>query len=370
MHNISKRQKVKQRLSLALWSSVLQIAVLVSLASAGMTGTSKGKLANLNISMILVNRSDGSSRLIKREVIELIAQKATLGNGESVEGLLTSNGILPDGESLGLVYILNPKLDAKTVRSATELLLPKVKGGQELSTALGEGYLVALTLDKELKRQLLIKVKDLRSLIQRMLKLEFNRFETAESRDSVIECMHYVEESLGIMRIVIRERSRPLSSEMLRQVVCEIDVLALILNNLTKGQHKLSRTDAETIKQIAEDFKIRMKSFSEERGPGDLPSKWPEGLVSVRVRRSGNREEVHGLRIYYVPEALWNIRHKIESSFRKLSSPTEQSLPVATYFFWAGKPGDSTPLSDRKKESVRKSEMSEKIEVELVIIEE
>lgn len=370
MHRVNKRHRMNPQLLIALWSSVLQIAILVSQASAGITSASKDRLANLNISMILVRQSDRSSKLIKRDAIELIAHRASLRDNESVEVLLTSNGILPDGESLGLVYILNPKLDAKTVRSATELLLPKVKGGQELSTALEEGYLVALTLDRELKRQLLTKVKVLRSLVQRMVKLEFNHFETAESRDTVIECVRYVEESLGIMRIIIKERSRPLSSEMLRQTVCEIDVLALILNDLIKGQHKLSRTDAETIKLIAEDFRIRMKSFVEERGPGDLPSKWSEGLVSVRVRRSGNRGEVHGLRIYYVPEALWNYRHKIESSFRKLSSPTEQSLPVATYFFWAGKPGDSTPLSDRKKESVREQEMSKKIELELVIIEE
>ncbi len=71
-----------------------------------------------------------------------------------------------------------------------------------------------------------------------------------------------------------------------------------------------------------------------------------------------------------MPQALWKYRHKYESSFGKLSSPTERSLPEATYFFWAGRPGDSTPLSDRKKESVRKSEMSKKIEVELVIIRE
>ena len=365
MPGTRRRSRMNLQLSLVMWSGVLQVAILALLAPAGATNAPQGELANLNISLTLVRSSDGSSKPIKGDAIALIAQRVPRREGDSIEGLLTSHGVLPDGESLGAVYAINPQLDAKAVMSAVELVLPKATGGTELSRALEEGYLVALTLDTELKRQLLMKVKVLTPLAQRMATLEPHRFEIAKDRDTTVEAVRYVAESLRAMAVVIRERNRPLSSEMLRQVICEADVLGSLLNNIDTRK-KLSRADAETVVQIMDDFKVRMNGLNEERGPGDLPPKWPEGLVSVRIQGSGNREEVHGLRVYYVPQALWKYRHKYESCFDKLSSPTEQSLPEATYSFWAGKPGDSTPLSDIMNRAVRQNETCKKIEVQIV----
>jgi len=74
--------------------------------------------------------------------------------------VLRQNGIRADGESLAVLYSLNPGFAGKPIKTASPLVVPKATGGAELSEALKEGYLVALTLDEELKSEFLKVLRD------------------------------------------------------------------------------------------------------------------------------------------------------------------------------------------------------------------
>ena len=126
------------------------------------------ELADLDISMVLINQSDGTLRKLEEKNLELTSKKVALKKDVSIEEMLRSNGIYADAESIGVVYRLNPKADVESLSSSSELIIPKAKGGKEFSDALKMGYLVALTVDKDHKQYFLKLLKKLEVLVEQV----------------------------------------------------------------------------------------------------------------------------------------------------------------------------------------------------------
>lgn len=320
----------------------------------------------LDASIVLIRPIDGSSITLKEEEMGLATEKVVVKDGDSVENLLISNGIYADAESIGVVYDLNPNLDAKSIRSTSELILPKVTGGKELLHAFDDGYMAFLTPDKEMKKHFFNNSKSLEGLTENISVLGLHLFENAEYKEKFTKSVAYTIESLDTIGTVIKTRGRHFSSEVLRQINSETKLLSTILDRAILEDRKLSETDWERIKLIEEDMQIKMRAFDEKMGPGELPPRWREAIVVVRTLNVYTGNEVHNLRVYYVPVALYGIGE--EDTFDQVTSPTEERmLPEANYRIWAGNPGDTAPLSDIKKLKVRKTSKEKKILVELTI---
>lgn len=346
---------------------LLHIVVVICLFYPSLSSGQETGLSSLNIAMTLINQREGSSKILPQGSVELAAQKVTLKEGDSLETLLFSKGIFADGESIGVVYRLNPALDAKAIKSGAEIMVPFVKDKKQFAGEFDKGGLVALTLDKEKKQEFIKVLKELDAAMTSVAKLQPQQFDSVAEKDTFLKTTKSIVDKMESFKVVIKERTRPLSSETLQQMTSEAKQMNAILNDIIKNNKKVSKNDLETALLISKDMDIKMKSLAEQKGLGELPSRWPDVLVTVKTIDVQKNQEINNMRVYYVPQALWNYRASEAKSFDRLTSPADRALPEADYYIWAGKLDDSTPLTERKTLEVRKVTGKEKIELDLAV---
>jgi hypothetical protein len=319
-----------------------------------------------DVHMFLLREGDGASLPLEGANVELTAQKVVIKPKDRIEDLLRAKGIYPDAEAFGAIYALNPSLDASSPHPGLELLMPHLVVDESVQEAFDERYLVALTLDVGLKRGILTKAETLSGLAHDFGALVPRRFEDGAARSEILST---VDDSVDFMRslsIIIRERSRPLSYEMLWQTNREAQLLASILADVLAGDRAVTRYNKERIDLIAENMQIRFANLKGIRGPGEPPQRFPQVNVIVKTLDIHGRSEVHGLRVFYVPRALFGMEGT-EKPFLKVSSPTKTWLPVANYRLWVGTPDDSKPISDILDMQVRKQPEGDSMLVELIV---
>jgi hypothetical protein len=297
----------------------------------------------------------------------LVVQKTVVKPGTNIKQLLKGNGIYPDADAFGLIYDLNPKLERlDPIAPGTELLLPKVQSSGP-APALPAGFLIALTVDKGLKDELLTKLDALNNVAAKATRFTDARFNDEEDRRTVLASIATLNQSLEVLANVIAGKARPVSSEMLNQIKAEVEMLQPTLDGLARSEQKLSDSDREVIKLVADDLQIKQKTFGEVRADGQPPTRWSEVQVVVRTLKTDDGSAVANLTIYYVPEALFG-KGNFQRSFNRLSSPTDQTLPEANYRIWATRAGDTRPVTEVKRIEVRKRSASEPLTVELPVI--
>ncbi|MCX5893604.1 MAG: hypothetical protein NTW80_11660 [Deltaproteobacteria bacterium] len=347
---------------------LFQVVLLLSLLYPALGSGQETGIAALNISLALINQRDGSSRGLPEGSVELASQKVTLKEGESLEKLLASNGIFADGESIGMVYQLNPTLDAKAIKPGAEIMVPFVKDKKQLSGEFAKGGLVAVTLDKAKKQEFIKLLKELEVAATGLSDLKVQQFDSPEEMAKFSKTTKSVVDKMAGFKVVIKERTRPLNSEMLQQMIGEAKQMTSILNKIIKVDQKVSKDDLQTVELTAKDMDIRMQSLAEKKGLGGLPLRFPELLVTVKTIDVEKGKEISNLRVYYVPQALWNDRdNQYKRSFDRLTSPADRVLPEADYFIWAANPHNGTPLTEKMALEVRKTTGREKIELDLAI---
>ena len=363
MNKQKAQAKMKRRLISLLLSVVFPVAILVVLTPAVLTSAEEQAAPLRGVSMILVRQRDGSREQIAN--IQLSSRKVAVRQGETIEQLLESNGIYADGESLAVLYTLNPGREFASIEAGAEVIIPIVQGGRELSVALEKGYLVALILDKELKKKILKQIKELTDLSASVSDFGPQRFENPKRQNQILDSLQHIVYSLEVFRTVIRQRNRPINAEVLRQLKGETEVLNSLLHGIIETKRQITNSDEETLILVAENMDVRMGVLDEQKGtPGDLPSRWPQVRVVVNALSTKFGHEAHNFRVYYVPQALASFGMGYVESFDKLTSPSsEGNLPPANYLIWAGIPGDPEPVSDVKKLRARGNEKS----VELII---
>ena len=350
------------------FACLIYVGIIIMLLYPTTSLGQETSLAALNISMTLINVKDKSSIKLTSEDVELTTTKTIVKENEDVQQLLTSNGIYADGESIGILYRLNPTMDPKLNNKGAEIVVPTIKTMKPITGYSRDKYLLALTLDRKMKQDLLDGIRRLDVAAAAISGLGTEPFGSTAIRDSFTVLTRTILESMETFKVLIRERTRPLSLELIRQMNDEAEQVISMLDTIThKKGYRLTENDIGSARLIAKNMTVRMKSLDETKGSGGIPSRWPEVRVSIRVVNTVDGKEVKNLRVYYVGQGLWNTRSKYERSFDKLSSPSERDLPEADYYIWAGKPQDSTPLSDRKSLEIRRKTENERVELDLTI---
>ena len=279
--------------------------------------------------------------------------------------ILTENGIYADGESLGLMYDINPQLKTAHVPSGSTLRIPVVKGA-EWNQLRDAGFLVTITRDAELKQTLLRESERLRYLSGKFRASSSLQKLDNRARSKVAKSLTATVRSVETFGTVIEQRNRPIPTAVLSQVKGEVDSLNGILAREMNSNSPLVSADIDAVDTIADSMRVRVHTLLEERGAGELPKRWPEVWVRVKTRYARNGRDASSYRVYYAPQALYRRSEYIES-FDKLTTPSDGSVPPANYMIWVGVPGNPRPVSDLKKLRAREGSQENPVVVDLVI---
>ena len=348
-----------------LVSAFLQAAIIAAVANP--EASLAQEVWQEDVEMFLVRASDGALRSLEDEDVTLTLHDTIVEPGDRIENLLTQRGIYADAEGFGAVYQLNPDVYPELLETGTELTLPVVQGGESLQSAFDEGYLVALTLHVGLKQRILDQVEQLSSQAPDLLGLDAQRFEEETERSTMLSAADRSIDLLKAIGTIIKERSRPLDPDMLAQISSEAEVLHSMLSELLSDDRMVTPADGAIVEAISKNMEVRSRHFVGARGPGGPPARYPRGTVTVKAL--SDSVEVHQLRVYYVPLALLGMSNYV-MAFPTLTSPTQHTLPEADYYFWLGRPGDPTPLSEVFPKEVRRRSSDTADILELPIISE
>jgi len=348
---------------LDLMKFVLIFTVIISIYSVTNTIAGTG-IEGLDISTMLINQKDHSKINATDINIELTTKRIVFKETDTIDKILISNGIYPNGESLGILYRINADIDEKVIKTNTLLTIPAIVKPRE-------NCLVVLTLDKGIKQDFLKTLKLLDKHVEQISNVQIGQFGSITEKEQFTQSIKSITKSMDFFGEAINRQTRPLSSEMLRQMNDEAKLMNLVLNNTVNNKQGFGASDMEAVDLVLKNMNIRMQSLNEKKGPGGLHSRWPEVRVTVKTIDTNRGMEVHNLQIYYVPKALWPYRKDCEKSFDKVTSPSDRDLPEADYYIWAGKKSDPTKesilLTDRADLEVRKKTQQQNIEKDLVI---
>jgi len=260
----------------SLFSSVNKplyiVTIFLVLCPAASLGQERD-LRSLNITATLINpQADNSSVALAGREIKLTTLKMMWREGDSIQKLLTTNHVYADGESVGILYMLNPYLDSKSLIAGEEIVLLSVNNPEEFSREFDKGCLVLLALDDGLKKQLCSVSKDLSAFTAQTSGLNAQQFESPGEKDDFVRGVKSIIETMDTFAVVIQERARPLSSDMLGQMLNELEQAKAIIQNTIIGKKRLGRLDTQTFALIEKNMTRRQKILNEEKGIGEWPA--------------------------------------------------------------------------------------------------
>jgi len=327
------------------------LLALRCIAAAALPAGAQDTLDKLNLTITFVRLRDQTQKPIANDL--LTSSSAVVGPNDSISDLLRRNGIFPNTDAMAVVFSLNPNLTRLSPLPAKlTIKLPDLKKTEEVNSGLREGFLASLTVDQKLKDDLMATWKSLHGLVTQISAFGPERFTQAEDKEKVVTALENISESLHDITIVLRENSRPLSHEMLRQTYNEAVLLQSIVQEAVQSDQKLSAADQNRILLIGSDMELKMQNLDEARGPNNSPLRWRDTRVIVEVVQ--DQRPVPSWRVYYVPEALFG-RNDYVQQFSVLTSPAEDMLPEADYVMWASKEGVATMKTAQIKLQVRKN---------------
>lgn len=267
----------------------------------------------------------------------------TVRTGETIGKLLRQMGIHPDGEALSVVYALNPGLESLSpLAPGATIVLPAAK---ERGTS-GRPE-IRLSIAAATKKALLTVSQTLGPVAEKVSSLPANRFSGPENREEVVGSLDEVRGYLDELNRRVEEGARLFSPETLRQSLAEARLVQSLLEGFLRSGKALGDADRETIIAVSEDMNLKARSFDAVGAQGDLPRRWRDVRVVVRVQGEG------GLRVYYVPRLL--ARSKDAVSQIPITGPeVSVRLPEGDYLVWAGRERDTAPSTAQVPVQVRK----------------
>ena len=302
-----------------------------------------------DLTFSLMRQSDGLTRQLPDGAAKLGTAAVTVKAADTIAKLLRANGIFANGDSLAIVYQLNPAIKTLTpLPAGSTLTLPKVSGGATLRQALAKGELVVVSANDQLKRDVRTAATDLADTAVAVSRLAPDRFE-ASGRDATARSLNAIADRLDIIRKIIMNGNVSLDRPLLQQILEQADLVRTRMRAFPASAEKLSAADQQRIKLVEEDLELKAGIFEETRG-GEAAQKAALGVrVVVNTLKNGN--PVKNLRICYVPAALFD---KEPSTFGKVSSPADEMIPIGNYRIWADAactpaPADSATFQIRKE---------------------
>jgi len=318
--------------------------------------TKTAQLAGLDITMSLRKRLPTPQQSNWPDEPSILTTKLVTVNKKGIGELLRENHITPNVEAYGVVYALNPEVNQLRDIKVLQLQIPTVQGGPALAAIFNSGFTVDLVVDKELKERFVNNVEQVRATIQTVAGFAGNKFLNQAAKESVNASLNKISTTLDmISRRLFPASGHPITTEVLRQLNAEAELLNRLLRNKAAPATSITQEDQDLISVIEKDILIKGKTYAESAGLG-APDRWPEVTVTVKTLRQG--KEVPNLRIYYVPQALKGDDGETHS-FGVLSSPASNTLFEADYCFWAAIDPNETAVSNEQCVEVRRDRQNE-----------
>jgi hypothetical protein len=299
--------------------------------------------------------------------------------GDALDKLLGTQGIALDGNSLALVYTLNPNLrHAAALAPGTELVLPTARDRPELRQVLAQGGRARVNLAAAVKRELHGSADSLRALTVQAAEVPARGWGGEAAKQTTLAQISRAADHVSALAQLADDNSTPLDPEALRITLAEARWLERTLRSTLQrasqvfirasdeGDKAWTATDRERLSAVLADFTVQASGLNEIRGgPGDpgIPDRLADALVVVKVDDQ-QQAPFPGLRIYYVPPALLDSQADV-GWFYTLSPKASRRLPEAHFLLWAGRDGDFTPLTPRVPVEVRRQPQDHAIEVQL-----
>lgn len=294
------------------------------------------KLAGRTVEMRLVKQDDLSPIPWPNGNVELTSIQSTL-EGTNVLLKLKANGIAPDSEALTLVYDLNPSVhDLNSLPTSTRIQLPSIRtDSPELKKLLHDGYLVELTVDPEIRRELNSKIDTLKTFAPQLQ----STTEDAGTLEKLKQTIGWFQE---VERRFKRRTGPPLRQMTLEQMNAEAYQLTDLLQATIQKKEQLTNPDKQQVVAIFADMQSVIKEYGQTLADV-IPA--AEQLYSVTVTIKGTDNVlIERLRVYYIFNGLFRglpanppIR---ASGFTQLGSGRSQNFLMKSYQIWAAKDGD------------------------------
>lgn len=289
------------------------------------------------VEMTLVKADDLTPERWPEGKSELKQVPAILSPDRNLYVLLEKNGIAPDAEAFGLVYDLNPRLnDANKIQTTTPVVLPAIAGDPDIVQALQAGHLVELTLDPEIRAELM---KDIESLKPALTLAEQPDW-TPEARAQVEHLVTWFEQ---IEKRLKRRTAPPLRQASLIELRDEAGLLSSVLEAAGQEHRGLSSENQRQIAEIYDDVEVEIGHFGETLS-GTMPTAQAFYAVTVNIKGM-EQSRVENLRVYYTYNGLYRVlpaEPPIPSfGFREVGSGKSESLLMKNYQIWAARDGDA-----------------------------
>ena len=240
----------------------------------------------------------------------------------SVQDLLVSMGIEPNDDAYLLLFELNPSLTSiEALTPGTRITLPRIGQG-------GTNHRFTIHVDPGIRASITSCRETLSGAVsdeQPAKKSLENETEREQFRSDVLD----IRSSMSYLSLAAQDNSILLSETILKQVLSECMYVERVLVN----QAQFATEDqVKRISLVKKDLELKRNNLNEQRGPGDLPTRWLDTIVSVNTIAKG--ATVSNLRVCWAAEALMGVPGETHP-LAKISSPAEDVLPEADYMFWA-----------------------------------
>jgi hypothetical protein len=221
--------------------------------------------------------------------------------------------------------------------------VPKIVGGPELVSKLGKEYLVALTVDPDIRQVLNQGIDKLQASAARFAEIPADLFESPVDRSTAQQNVETLAKWYAqIKKSYLRRTGPPLRRHTLLQLSNEVDALNSLIDLRPGSGQKLSKSDREQIGAIYEDVESEISKYSQVMA-NQAPA--AEALYRIVVNIKGDDASlISGLRVYYTFNGIFRdppANPPVTSyPFRQLGSGKFEVLPVKNYKVWAARDGD------------------------------
>ncbi len=327
--------------------------ILVIFAAGISRVEAQQRVTTRELFLSLKHKESGLTKAVSMRGVRLRTQKTLIKEGDTIRSLLELGGIKYDGSSLSLVYDLNPALEsAGTIEKGSEIVLP-VAGGGAFEKNRTKGFLVAVVVDKSLKKTLVANYVRLEALHRELSKAEPSRNENS-GQPAIESAIKEALASLQVIKTVIVENNQPFSHDSLSQLVDETDLMIGILVRMVGSGKPVDAGDRATIIKVYDDLTVKVESFSDSKGT-QAPDRQKDVRVIVKTLRNG--QPASSVRVYYIGEALFGNAKYQPKTFTTIDNPSEKNINEGDYMVWAGKAEDSTRLSQPVLVNIRKNQL-------------
>lgn len=317
------------------------LAMLLTLA-AGSSAAAEAQAAlpewSRDMAVVLVYGGEREDEALDPDQYGVDTATVTVGPDDTLEGLLRSRGLVPDGESLEAVYRLNPGVNSAAPPAGTQLTLPVVTG-QAVDAGLETGAAIALTLDLGLK----VEIVQRSPVLDRVVFSLAGVHGVEPVAEAALSSLRSIARSTGALSAAIRERSLPIDGDILWKSTLETALAERIALRWEEEGGTLPDEDGARLESVAASLDDVAANLADTRVPGALPDRYDNRVIVVHVWTDDGGEH-HGLRVYFAARALYGEGHY--GFFPQRTSPSARTLAVAAWTIWAGEFGDPTPLTD------------------------